>query len=463
MQSIILMIQQFINRNPELEFLERKYAENRPNLIIIYGKRRVGKTELIKKFLLHKNGTYILCTKDSIEENIKEMKEKFFELTGKEYFLKLETKSFVDLFKYLAEEIKETKVPVVIDEFPYLIELERGIVSVFQKIWDESLPKTKIFLVLCGSSIGMMETDVLDYKSPLYGRRTGEWRVEPLKFRDVKRFFKRYGMEELIKIWAVCGGTPFYLANMDPNITVEENIMQKILRKGEILYTEPLVLLKEEFREPKTYTLILKYLSLGYNTQGELSSVTGIEKGNLSKYLSVLEETHIVKYIVPLGQRKRGIYVIDDQFVNFWFKFVYPNRSDLEIGNADEVFSKLSQNINAFYGQSFENLIFEQIRLKEIPTISFSEVRRWWYKDKEIDLVALNEQTKQILFCECKWQSKVNAKKVLSELKEKSQHVQWNNEKRKEYYAIFAKSFKEKIKEPGLLLFDLKDIKKALG
>jgi hypothetical protein len=179
------MIQLFINRTVELEFLERKYSENASNFIVIYGKRRVGKTELIKKFLQNKKGIYILCTMDSVEENIKETKQKFYELTGKEYFLKLETRSFFDLFKYLAEELKEIKTAIIIDEFPYLIELEKGVVSVFQKIWDEVLADTKIFLVMCGSSIGMMETEVLGYRSPLYGRRTGDWKVESLKFSAV--------------------------------------------------------------------------------------------------------------------------------------------------------------------------------------------------------------------------------------------------------------------------------------
>lgn len=457
------MIQHFVNREVELEFLERKYAEDAPNLIVIYGKRRVGKTELIKNFLQKKKGCYILCTRDSIEENIKELKQKFFELTGKEYFLKLETKSFFDLFKYLSGEIKETKPVIIIDEFSYLIEQNPGIVSVFQKIWDEVLANTKISLILCGSSIGMMETETLGYRSPLYGRRTGEWKVEPLKFREVKHFFKSYNAEELVKIWALCGGTPFYLSKMNPDLSVEENIKQKILKKGEVLYNEPQVLLKEEFREPRTYTLILKYLSLGYNTHGQLSTATGIEKGNLSKYLSTLEETHIIKYVLPLGQRKRGIYIISDRFFSFWFRFIYPNLSDLEIGLVDEVFSRINKDINAYYGASFENLIFEEIQLKEIPPLSYNEVRKWWRRDSEIDIVALNEQTREILFCECKWQDSVDAKKILAELKEKAKSVEWQNSTRKESYAVFAKSFKAKIKEPDLMLFDLKDLQRVTG
>lgn len=457
------MIQQFINREAELNFLEKKYLEDKAQFIILYGRRRVGKTELIKKFIQKNNGIYFLCTRDSLLENIKETKTKFYELTGKEYFLKLDTTSFFDLFKYLVEEIKKKKSIIAIDEFPYLIELDRGVVSVFQKIWDELLRDKKVFLLLCGSSIGMIETEILDYKSPLYGRRTGEWKIEPFRFRDIRAMFEKFSIKELVEVWSIFGGTPFYLSYIDEELSIEENIKEKILKKGEVLYNEPRILLREEFREPRTYTLILKYLSLGYNSQGELSSITGIEKGNLSKYISALEETQLIKHTIPLGQRKRGIYTINDPFFNFWFRFVYPNLSDLEIGLVEEVFSKISTQMERYYGSMFEQLIFELLKEKKIPIpLQFTEVRKWWYKDREIDALVLNNDTNQILFVECKWQERVNAKKVLYELKEKSRFVNWRKEERKEYYAIFAKSFKEKIKEPNLCLFDLKDLEKII-
>ncbi len=453
------MIQQFINREEELKFLEEKYLEDLPQLIIIYGRRRVGKTELIKKFIQNKKSIYILCSRTSIKENVDELKRKFYEITGKEYFLNLNTTSFFDLFKFFVNEIKNEKIVIVFDEFPYLIEIDRSIVSVFQKIWDELLLNTKLFLILCGSSIGMMESELLSYRSPLYGRRTGQWKVEPFKFKDIRKIFENFSIEDTIKIWSIFGNIPYYLSFFDKNSSVEENIKNKILKKGEVLFEEPKFLLKEEFREPKTYMLILKYISLGYNTQGQLSSVTGIEKGNLSKYLSVLEETKIIEYILPLGQRKRGLYIISDPFFNFWFRFVYPNVSDLEIGLIDKVFSRISNELNDYYGIMFERLILELIKTKTIEfPFNFDWVGKWWYKDKEIDIVALNSKTNETVFVECKWQENVDVEKILNELKEKSKFVKWRNEKRKEYYAIFAKSFKEKIKEENLFLFDLKDL-----
>lgn len=457
------MIQQFVNREKELKFLEEKFSEDFPQLIVLYGRRRVGKTQIIKQFLKGKRGIYVLCSRESLSENLAELKRKFYELTGKEYFLKLNTTSFFEIFKIFADEIKNEKVVVAIDEFPYLIELDKGIVSVFQKIWDEVLINTKVFLIICGSNIGMMETEILSYKSPLYGRRTGQWKVEPFEFKSIGKLFRKLSFEELVKVWSVFGNIPYYLSFFDENFSVEENIKRKILKKGEVLFQEPMILLREEFREPRVYTLILKYISLGYNSLGEISSATGMDKGNVSKYLSVLEETQIIEHVLPFGQRKRGIYILKDPFFNFWFKFVYPNISDLEIGLIDEVASRIFKELNAYYGIMFERLVLELVKSRAINfPISFDWVGKWWHKDKEIDLLALNSNTNQIVFCECKWQENVDARKVLNELRNKAKFVRWRNEERMEYYAIFAKSFKERVEDRNVFLFDLKDLENSL-
>jgi len=454
---------QFIDRKQELKFLDRKYKEKKKQLIIIYGRRRVGKTELIKEFLKDKKGIYLLCSRDSIRENLNQFKVKIAEFTGKDYFLKLDINSFYDLFKYLGDEIKDKKVIISIDEFPYLIEINRGITSTFQSICDELLSEN-IMLILCGSSIGMMETEVLDYKSPLYGRRTGEWKLKPLNFRFMREYFSNYDIEEVVKLWCILGGTPFYWHCFDKTLSVNENIKQRILTKGEILYNEPKILLREEFREPRIYMLILKYLSLDYNTLSEISSITGLDKGNLSKYLFTLEETGIIRSILPIGKRKRGIYVITEPLFNFWFRFVYPNNSDLEIDMVKEVFTRIKHEINSYYGRMFEFLVEDLLKKKVLDAGSFTKIGRWWHKDKEIDLVALNSDSKEIAFFEVKW-SELNAmtsRKILKDLEEKSRFVNWNNEERKEYFGIIAKKIKgkKKLREEGYLLFDLDDFEK---
>jgi AAA+ ATPase superfamily predicted ATPase len=466
---ILNLQQKFINREKELEFLEKKYKEEKPQLIIIYGRRRVGKTELIKQFIKNKKAIYFLSLRENPKENLELLAEEFYKLTNKNYFLDIKTKSFYRLFELFSQEIEKEKekIVLVIDEFPYLIESSRAVLSEFQKIWDELLFDKNIMLILSGSSVSIMEKEVLSYKSPLYGRRTGQWKITPLNFEHLKEFFPNYGIEDLIKVYGCLDGIPYYLLQFDPNKSWEENLKNKILTKGEILYLEGEFLLREEFREPKTYLSILKYMALGYNTHGELISVTGIDRGNLSKYLSVLENLEIIEYILPLGQRKRGIYKIKDKYFNFWLRFIYPNLSNLELLLVEEVFKKIKKDLNSYLGFVFEDLITDLIKRKKFNfNFDYNLVKKWWKKDKEIDLIALNEQTKEILFCECKWKDKVNAEKVVKELvEEKIPYVDWNNNDRKESIAVFAKSFSKRIEEfdgRKVYCFDLRDLEMNL-
>ena len=438
----------FVNRKRELEFLERKWGKNGAQLIIIYGRRRVGKTMLLKEFLEGKKGVYFLATADSMGENVKGLADKFGELTGRGYFR--EVKDFGRLFLYLGDEIKNQRIAVVLDEFQYLMSLEPGILSVLQKVWDEHLKDTEIFLVLCGSSIGMMER-VMEYKSPLYGRRTGQWKVEPFDIRGIAEMLPEGSMEELVKVYAVFGGVPFYL-DLVKDLRVEDAIREKVLRKGEVLYEEPEFLLREQLREPRVYKLILKGLALGYETLGELVSFTGLDRGNLSKYLDVLERLDIVSYELPYGKRKRGRYYIKNNFFNFWFRFVYPNLADLELGLLDEVWAKIERELNAYYGRMFERLIREMLRQKIID-LEQRRVARWWHKGKEVDTVA--ELDDGLLFAEVKWSElkRKEAKRILEELKEKAERFEG-----KKRFLLIAKRIDGKTGE----MMDLDDLERLV-
>ena len=435
----------FVDRVRELEFLERKWEEKGSQLIILYGRRRVGKTMLLKEFLKDKKGVYFLATADSMGENIKDLAERFSELTGREYFK--EVRDFGKLFHYLADEIKNERVAVVLDEFQYLMGLEPGILSVLQRVWDEYLKDTEIFLVLCGSSIGMMER-VMEYKSPLYGRRTGQWRVEPFDIKAIAEMLPDRDMEELVKTYAVFGGVPFYL-DLVRGLTVEEAIRERVLRKGEVLYEEPEFLLREELREPRVYKLILKGLALGYETLGELVSFTGLDRGHLSRYLDILGRLDIIGYELPYGRRKRGRYYIKDNFFNFWFRFVYPNLADLELGLVDDVWAKIEGELNVYYGKAFERLVREMLR-QRIIDFGQRKVARWWHKGEEIDAVL--ELDDGLLFVEVKWGELEGkeAERVLEELKKKAESFDVKDKR----FLLIARRIKGKSSE----MMDLKDL-----
>ncbi len=465
---IILMNQQFVDREEEISFLEQRFNSNSPEFIILYGRRRVGKTEIIKQFIKDKNSIYFLADRRPEIDNIKEMQKNMAEFLGDSLFEKAEFRDYIELFKEFAERVGDKRIIFAIDEFPYLMEGNKAITSIFQKIWDEYLAKTKIFLIICGSSISMMES-LMGYKNPIYGRRTGQWKVELLGFRNAKRFFPRYNIDNQIRVFSILDGIPLYLLQFDDRKELMENIKEKILSKGSFLYIEPEFLLKEELREPRNYFSILKSISFGNTTFGEIINHTQLDKTLISKYLDVLFSLHLIEKIYPLTTRKEKTrdtrYRISDNFFDFWFRFVYPNKGNIEEGKIDAVEETIKNEFNSFVGRKFERICQEYLKesnRKNILSLKAEKIGSWWHKDREIDIVALNEKTKEILFCECKWQDKADAKKILAELKEKAKFVDWNNDKRKEHYAIFAKSFKERFKESNVLLFDLKDIEKIL-
>ncbi len=451
--SILWEMKLFVDRRRELEFLERKWREKGPQLIVVYGRRRIGKTFLLKEFLKDKRGTYVLLTVDSLKENIKAMKEAFAHLTGKDYFIRLEA-GLEELFRLLRDEVRGERVAVVLDEFQYLVQLDPGVLTVLQRVWDEVLRDSEIYLVLCGSSVGMMER-LLEYKNPLYGRRTGQWRVEAFTIDGIAEMFPRKDFEEIVKIYAVFGGVPYYLSLVDRGASVEENIKRRILTKGEVLYEEPEFLLREEFREPRVYKLILKYVALGYTVLGELVSATGFDRGNLSRYLETLETVGLLGYELPYGKRKRGRYYIRDMFLNFWFRYVYPNKGDLEIGRVEEVFHKILKTLNTYYGQAFERLVIDMLRQKFID-FDHVTVSRWWHKGEEVDALAISDR--RVVAIEVKWKelTREEAEKTLRDLRRKTQRIGFN--KKVEHYVI-AKKIKGK---EGLNALDLRDLEKAV-
>ena len=450
----------FIDRENELEALEERYKKKSFEFVPIYGRRRVGKTELILQFIKNKKSVYFLATSGSKKENIMRFKQ----AARKVVDLSPIREEWEDIFKYIKEKVKG-RIIIAIDEFPYLLESEQGVSSIFQRIIDTILKDSNIFLILCGSSLGMMYKEVLTYKAPLYGRRTGQIHLKPLNFRDAAKFFHRKSLEEIIKIYSVCGGMPAYLKEFTENRDIFLLIREKILEKDAILREEPMFLLRMEFRDPKIYSSILTAISLGNRTLGKIINYCGFpNKTGIMPYLYNLEYLEYVEREIPVTEKprsKKGLYFIKDYFFDFWFKFVRPNTSLLE-QSADEVIKKIKEKFNLHVSYAFENICREL--LFYIKPIKFTRVGKWWHKDREIDIVALNEKTKEILFGECKWQSKVNALKIAKELAEKAKEVQWYNKERKESFAIFAKSFSKRIEEfegKKVYCFDLRDLEKV--
>ncbi len=449
--SNIIEVMMFINRESELEFLNESYGDSKAQFVVVYGKRRVGKTELVKQFFKNVRHIYFLADKAPEKEQLRLLSEKVGLLYKDEFLLSRGFGNWHEFFRYIKDK---GRVVIVIDEFPFLIEANRAVPSIFQKGWDEDLSGSGIFLILLGSSIGMMETEVLGYKSPLFGRRTGQILVEPLSFRDAKKFFPDKSDEEFMYIYSILGGTPAYLLQFDPSADLWKNIRKKILVPEAYLFTEPEFILKEELREPRNYFSILRAVSMGKTRVSEIINETGFEKNVVGKYLSVLTDLRIVKREVPVTEKsyeksKKGIYMLDDSFFRFWFKFVFPNKSFIEEDETGYVINnKIKPEMDIFVSWTYEEVCRSFVRKGLLNGMRFNKVGRWWTKDGELDIVGINEDENAILFGEAKWSAKKIGMDILNDLKRKASMVDWGGEDRKEYYVLFGKrGFTEEVRE----------------
>jgi AAA+ ATPase superfamily predicted ATPase len=455
----------FVNRKNEMDLLEERYNKPGFDFFVIYGRRRIGKTELIKNFIKNKPHIYMLCNKAGTAANISRFKQQIAKFLREPV---IASENLDEIFSYLVPKSKE-KIVVVLDEFSYLVEKDDSVPSLFQAVIDEVLKDKNAILIVCGSSISMMES-LLGYKNPLYGRKTGHIKLDFLKFRYFKDFFPRNDIEENIRTYAILGSVPFYLDKFDPGISALENAKKEILSKKGRLYEEVDFLLREEMREPDVYKGILSAIAQGNAKVADIANRVGIKASDMDRYLKTLILLGIISKEIPVTEKKskKTLYTIDDNFFDFYSSFFEPYRSDIELGEMKNLEETLKKNFNAYTGKKFENLIRKEA-IRKISPFSISRAGRWWgfYRENdkrrelEIDIVALNEETGEILFCECKWQDNVDSEKLYKELKEKAKFVNWNNKNRKEHYAVVAKSFS--VRNGHAMCIDIKELDKALA
>jgi len=440
---------EFIDRRNELEFLDGKYKEKGFEFIIISGRRRTGKSRLLKEFVKDKGNIFLLCEERRWQYNLSKFNKtigEYFEIPRPNF------NSFSACFEFIAKEDRKG-LTVVIDEYSYLIR-RSDIIAEFQTIIDEILSESEIMLVLSGSAVSMMKKRVLGYKSPLYGRSTGQIFLQPLRFRDLHEWFPGTKIEDLVKIYAVCDGIPKYLEFFG-GIDVEEEIKKNVFNPESFLFREPKLILEEELREPETYFQILEAISLGHTKVVEIANYSYLQAKDASSYLSILGDIGFVRkeHSVLDKRRVRGIYRMKDNFFEFWFRFISRYFYELETWEIEGAWSNFKREFNSYLGLTFEKIAMEF--LVEKKPFRFLRIGRWWHRDKEIDLVALNEETKEIAFFEVKWRDLKleEARRILSELKEKAEYVDWNKGERVEHFGLIGKRVegKEELKEEGYL------------
>jgi hypothetical protein len=456
----------FVNRIDELNYLEKLHKEQDARFVIMYGRRRIGKTELLRQFSKNKKHLFFSSDFSSEQEQLKQFSEKIFQLTRESFLQNQPFGSWEALLRYIFDHLIPKMPLIIIDEFPYLCISNPALPSILQKIWDEKGKESNIFLILCGSYMSFMEKEVLGSKSPLFGRRTGQIALQPLSFKDLKLFFPRYSEEDRVFVYSILGGTPAYLQRFHDHKTIEQNVKEEILNKNGFLFSETRFLLIEELREPAIYFSILKAIAFGRTRLNEIVQETGIsDPHKVNKYLSVLRELRIVKREIPITENKphksrKGIYSLNDPFFRFWFRYVLPHMSYLEEGDLDFVWQeKIKPSLDSFTGFTFEDICLQRLKnlnRKNMLPFKARSIGRWWNNKEEIDIVAYDDQ-QSFIFGECKWKNKKVGLNELYNLERKADNF---FDIKQKYFALFSKSgFSEELKNlssqrKDILLFD---------
>lgn len=435
----------FIGRERELKALNKLYGSNKFEFAVIYGRRRIGKTELIKQFLGDKKAIYFMGIESNAKLNLENFSKSILEFnTG----IRADTSfsNFQAALEYVFQLAENDRIILAIDEYPYVARSSKSLASTLQLLIDKYKDTSKLMLILCGSSMSYMEDHVLSYKAPLYGRRTAQIKLLPFDFEETCRYLADMSGEDKALMYGAVGGTPQYLLQVNDKLSVEENIKNTYLNPISFLYEEPTNLLKQEVREPAIYTAIITAIATGASRMADISTKVGEDTSVCTTYIKNLISLGIVQKETPYGEKasRKTIYSIADNMFRFWYRFVLENNSIIARGADDLAYKRIEPYFTDYMGKVFED-ISAQYLWKLLVTgkspIEFTSLGRWWGNDPrtrsqtEIDI--MGEQNKNsALFAECKWTNEKIDLGVLETLVQRSELFAYKNV----HLFLFAKS-----------------------
>ena len=404
-------MKRFVDREQEMATLQSEYGRDGSGLVVLYGRRRVGKTTLISEFIKNKKALFFLASEESESQNRLAFQEKAADFLNSDLLKNVEVKSWDVLFRAIMDSHFDSKPVIVLDEFQYLGRSNPAFPSVFQRIWEEILKDRQVMVILCGSLISMMQSQTLAYDSPLYGRRTAQIRLKQIPFAYYHEFFPEKSRKELIEMYAVTGGVPKYIELFSQSKDIYSAIETCVLNRSGYLYDEPHFLLQQEVSEVGSYFSIIKAIAAGNTKLSAIAGVLEVKSTSLTKYLKTLIDLDILEREVPVTEEKpetckQGQYKIKDNFLAFWFQFVFPYQSFIEGGHPEIVSSRIRANLiknhTAYvYEDICRQSVWDRIGRGEFPAL-YNRVGRWWgNRDVEIDIVALDTVSRNdILFGE---------------------------------------------------------------
>lgn len=440
----------FIGRVSELDFLNKRYQTDGFDFIPIYGRRRIGKTELILEFIKDKKSIIYSAIEQTRYMSLVQFSEIIKNYFGIDY---ISTFSDWDqLFGFIGTQSFEEKLVIVIDEYPYLAKQSPELASVLQKHMDHTFKDRNIMFILSGSSMSFMENQVLGYQSPLYGRRTGQIKLQPFDYLTASQFLPEGTLEDKFLLYSVGGGIPQYLKILTSYATLDEGIVNSFFKTTGHLFEEPSNLLKQELREASGYFSIITAIATGKTKSNEIATTTGIDVTSLSKYLKALQDLGIIKKMIPFGKKKsnKGIYALSDNCFLFWFRFIHSNKTSIDYGRGELLWKTLKPDaLSTYQGRIFEVACRSYLMNQNIDhKVMIQEIGSWWgnnpilKQQEEIDVVAKCIDGSYI-FGECKWRNEKVGMSILDTLKRKSEI--FNNVKDKSYYLFSKIGFTENL------------------
>lgn len=450
-------MEKFVDREEEMMTLQSEYERPGSSLVILYGRRRVGKTALISEFIKGKNALFFLASEESEAQNRTAFKEKAADFTGNELLRQFDAKSWDILFQTIMQTPFQEKPIIVIDEFQYIGKSNPAFPSIFQRIWEEQLKDRSVMVILCGSLISMMESQTLSYSSPLYGRRTAQIRLKQIPFRYYHEFFPDKSPRELVEYYSVTGGVPKYIELFSESDDIYHAIQKNILNRSGYLYDEPHFLLQQEVSEIGNYFSVIRAIAAGNSKLSAISTVLEVKSTSLTKYLKTLIDLDILEREVPVTEEnpeksKKGLYKIKDNYLRFWFAFIYPNMSFIESGNSAIVLDKIRKSmVSGHTAFVYEDVCREQmwkLNANDAWSFHFSKIGRWWDSRNEIDIAAIDPDGSNLILGECKfWQEPVGSN-ILYALEQKAAAVEWRKDRRHTWLILFsAAGFTDELKE----------------
>ncbi|MDD3252044.1 MAG: ATP-binding protein [Lachnospiraceae bacterium] len=459
-----------IGRKQELEQIEKMYDSPKFEFLVMYGRRRVGKTTILQQFASEHRAIFYSAQEKNDSLNLQD-----FSRTVQFYFDKqfiAPFQSWEDALSYITIKTKQEKVILIIDEFPFMAGPNPSIKSMLQHEIDHKWKDMNMMLILCGSSVSFMINDIMGYESPLYGRITGSMEVKPFNYLEAAKFYPRYSNVDKLLAYGILGGVPRYLNVFSDDQSIQDNIQNRIIANGAFLNDEPQMLLKMELREPGVYNSILEAIARGYNKVTEIADCIHEDKTKCSKYLMTLQTIRLVERITPCGESeksKKTIYVLTDNFYRFWYQYIFSNKSYYEMLGDEESAIEIRDSLSDFMGLAFEEIckqyLIQQAKKRALPFVP-AAIGKWWGNNPKIraqddvDVLAFNKNKTEVLFCECKFTNKAMPMDEYDDLVIASESFSENIKKHFIFISKggYTKPVQERAKKEGVVLLTIDDL-----